>query len=71
MRALELNFENEQAKTVKIAIDYPVEPVDPVEISAVMDEIIAANVFTSSGGEFIMKKSARITERIVEPIELT
>lgn len=71
MRVLELNFENEDGKVVKQTIDYPIEPVDPVTVSAVMDEIIAANVFaTPKGGKYVSKKSARVVERIVETIEL-
>ncbi|MFV8829786.1 DUF2922 domain-containing protein [Alkalihalobacterium sp. APHAB7] len=68
-KKLELVFENELAKTVTISLDNPVYPVDPAAISAAMDEIIAQNAFTSSGGNLVTKKSARVVDRTVETIE--
>ncbi|MBM7600145.1 hypothetical protein JOC34_002536 [Virgibacillus halotolerans] len=70
MKKIELKFENEDGKIVTYALDNPVEPVDPDEVNAAMDEIIAQNAFTSSGGDLVAKKSARIVENIVEEIEL-
>ncbi|MEB1805739.1 MAG: DUF2922 domain-containing protein, partial [Bacillaceae bacterium] len=57
------------AKNVTISLDNPVYPVDPAAISAAMDEIIAQNAFTSSGGNLVAKKSARVVDRTVETIE--
>ena len=68
-KKLELVFENELAKNVTISLDNPVYPVDPAAISAAMDEIIAQNAFTSSGGNLVAKKSARVVDRTVETIE--
>ncbi|GAA0305867.1 hypothetical protein GGQ92_002854 [Gracilibacillus halotolerans] len=70
MKTLELRFENEEGKNVTISLDNPVEPVDPAEINAAMDEIIAQNAFDSSGGELVAKKDARVVERNVTVIEL-
>ncbi|HIS28083.1 MAG TPA: DUF2922 domain-containing protein [Candidatus Avamphibacillus intestinigallinarum] len=70
MRQLELRFENEDGKTATLSLQNPVEPVDAEQVSAVMDEIIHENVFSSSGGDYVKKKDARITERIVEEIEI-
>lgn len=71
MKKLELFFENEDGKTVKHTLDHPVEPVDPEAVNHAMDEIIAQNVFNSSGGDLIAKKSARIVETEIEEIELS
>ena len=68
-KKLELVFENELAKNVTISLDNPIYPVDPAAISAAMDEIIAQNAFTSSGGNLVAKKSARVVDRTVETIE--
>ena len=68
-KKLELVFENELAKNVTISLDNPVYPVDPAAISAAMDEIIAQNAFTSSGGNLVAKKSARVVDRTIETIE--
>jgi len=70
MRKLELKFDNAEGKTVTYSLNNPVEPVDTAAINAAMDEIITQNAFTSSGGDIVAKKSARIVERTVEEIDL-
>jgi len=70
MKRIELFFENEDGKTVKYTLDNPLEPVNPVTVNAAMDEIIAQNVFYSSGGDLVAKKGARIVENIIEEIDL-
>lgn len=68
MKTLELRFENEMGKVTTLSIDEPKEPVVPAEVAAVMDDIIANDVFTSSGGSFTEKIDARIVARSVENI---
>ncbi|WP_026907572.1 DUF2922 domain-containing protein [Paucisalibacillus globulus] len=70
MKTLELKFENMDGKIVTYSLEQPIEPVDPAAVAAAMDTIIAENAFTSSGGNLVAKKSARIVERHVEDIEL-
>lgn len=70
MKKLELKFENEDGKTVTYSLDKPVEPVDPEALNQAMDEIIEQNAFTSTGGDVVAKKSARIVERTVEEVDL-
>ncbi|SFA99521.1 Protein of unknown function [Lentibacillus halodurans] len=70
MKKLELKFLNEEGKTVTYSLEKPVEPADPAAIKAAMDEIISQNAFTSSGGDVVSIKEARIVERTVEEIEL-
>ncbi|GAE95155.1 hypothetical protein JCM21714_4367 [Gracilibacillus boraciitolerans JCM 21714] len=70
MKKIELKFENEEGKLVTISLDNPVEPVDEVAVNSAMDTIIAQNAFTSSGGDLVVKKSARIVERNVMDIEI-
>lgn len=69
-KKLELQFMNFEGKTTTISIDDPTEPVNEAAVSAAMDTIIAANVFTSSGGDIVAKKGARIVEREVTEVEL-
>ncbi|GGK28859.1 hypothetical protein GCM10010965_22120 [Caldalkalibacillus thermarum] len=69
-KTLELIFENMEGRAVRLTLESPVEPADPVFISQVMDEIIAKNVFDSSGGDLVRKRGARIVDRYVEEIEL-
>ncbi|GAA0438986.1 DUF2922 domain-containing protein [Lentibacillus halophilus] len=70
MKKLELKFLNQDGRTVTYSLEKPVEPADPVAIKAAMDEIIAQNAFTSSGGDVVSIKEARIVERNVQDIEL-
>ena len=68
MKKLELRFENEEGKITTLVVDDLSEPINPVQVAAAMDEIIASDVFTSSGGSYVAKKDARIVERTVEEI---
>ncbi|WP_332695195.1 DUF2922 domain-containing protein [Halalkalibacter lacteus] len=71
MKRLELIFENEMGKNVTLSLDNPVEPVDPIAISAAMDAIVTENAFITNGGEIVTKKAARVVDRTVEEIELS
>ncbi|KAA0548448.1 DUF2922 domain-containing protein [Bacillus sp. BGMRC 2118] len=69
-KTLQLQFINEEEKTVTISIDNPIEPVSPAAIDAAMDTIVSANVFVSAGGDLIAKKGARVVERNVNEVTL-
>ncbi|MGA9287226.1 MAG: DUF2922 domain-containing protein [Anaerobacillus sp.] len=62
-KTLELQFNTEDNKPFSITLSDPVEPVDPAAVSTAMDAIIAQNCFTTSGGDVVAKKGARIIER--------
>ncbi|WP_164667749.1 DUF2922 domain-containing protein [Virgibacillus doumboii] len=70
MKKLELKFLNEEGKTVTYSLEKPIEPVDSVAVKAAMDEIIAQNAFSSSGGDVVSIKGARVVERNVQEVEL-
>jgi hypothetical protein len=69
-KKLELQFVNLEGKTATLSIDDPIEPVEPASVSAAMDTIIATNIFTSTGGDLVAKKGARVVERNVADVEL-
>ncbi|WP_066172434.1 DUF2922 domain-containing protein [Bacillus marinisedimentorum] len=69
-KKLELKFANEAGSVVTISLDDPIEPVDPLAVSAAMDEIITHNAFSSSGGNLTEKNGARIVERTVNDITI-
>jgi hypothetical protein len=69
-KTLQLQFENYDGKTVTYSLDNPVEPVDSEAVNTAMDEIINQDAFTSSGGDLVAKKGARLVERTVEDIEI-
>ncbi|MBH0228946.1 DUF2922 domain-containing protein [Halobacillus yeomjeoni] len=70
MKKLELKFLNQEGRVVTLALDEPVEPADAAKISAAMDTVLAANCFSSSGGDLVAKKEARIVERNVYDITI-
>jgi uncharacterized protein YggL (DUF469 family) len=67
---LELLFLNQDGSPAKITVDLPRLDVTAEEIEQAMDEIIAANVFTSKGGNYVSKVGARIIERNVTEFEV-
>lgn len=69
-KKLELQFTNFEGKTATISIDDPIEPVEAAAVLAAMDAIIAANIFTSTGGDLVAKKGARVVERNVTEVDL-
>lgn len=69
-KKIDLQFLNEQGRTVTYSLDNPVDPADPAAVSAAMDTILTENAFSSSGGNLVSKKGARIVERNVTDIQL-
>lgn len=69
-KQLELQFLNEDNRTVTISLENPIEPVNSDDVKNVMDTVISENVFMSSGGNLVSKKGARIVERTVSEIEI-
>ncbi|WP_409305165.1 DUF2922 domain-containing protein [Peribacillus sp. SCS-155] len=69
-KTLELIFATREGKTASLSIEDPKEPVDKAQVAQAMDQIIAANVFTSSSGDYIGKKGARLVERNVSEYEI-
>ncbi len=66
---LQLVFRNREGKVSRITIDHPQEPIDPQAVSAVMDTILAADVFNHSAG-LIEKVEARLVDTNVEQIQV-
>ncbi|MGM0873365.1 MAG: DUF2922 domain-containing protein [Bacillota bacterium] len=69
-KVLELQFLNTEGKIVKVNVDSPNEPINNLAINTAMDNILAANIFISTGGEFVSKKGARVIERNVTDLSL-
>jgi hypothetical protein len=60
---LEMVFRNQSGYLVIIRVIDPHPDITADEVEAVMDTIIAQNIFTSPGGDLVEKVEARITER--------
>lgn len=69
-KTLELIFKNEMGKQAKISVIEPKEPVDQDAVKAAMENLIAKDVFGSSGGSLVSIEGARIVERNVTDYEL-
>ncbi len=65
-KTLQLRFVNESGGRTSISLASPKETLTETEVSEAMDEIIAKNVFYTSGGELVSKYSAEIIDRTVE-----
>jgi hypothetical protein len=71
MKRLEMRFENEAGRIVTYTLDDPIEPVDHEAVNAAMDTVIEQDAFSSSGGNIVAKRSARVVEQIVEDIDIS
>lgn len=60
---LEMVFRNQAGQLVTISVPDPRPDITAGEVEAVMDTIIAQNIFTSPGGDLVAKVEARIVER--------
>lgn len=69
-KQLQLGFRTAEGGSMNLNIDYPVEPVNAEQVSLIMDTIITEQVFFTSTGAPLEKRSARLVERYVEEIEL-
>jgi len=67
-QTLQMRFVTQAGSRVTISLDNPKDTISEAEVTAAMDQIIAANVFTASGGDLVSKDSAQIIDRIVNVI---
>jgi len=65
---LVMSFMNEAGKKTSITLNGVREDVTQAEVAAVMDTMIAKNIFQSSGGDLKIKDSAQLVERTVDNI---
>ncbi|AST94436.1 MULTISPECIES: DUF2922 domain-containing protein [Sutcliffiella] len=70
MKTLELIFLNEMGRQAKLVVDEPREDVTEAEITSAMDAIIASGVFTTNGGNYVTKHSAKVIERTETVFEM-
>ncbi len=69
-RVLEMRFANASGRSATIRVPDVKDPYTGAEASLLMDNILAKNIFTSTGGDFIAKDSARIVITDVSELEL-
>jgi hypothetical protein len=69
-KSLVMTFLNEVGSRASITVPNLRDDVTELEVIAAMDAILAANIFTSTGGDLKTKHSAQITERNVTALEV-
>ena len=61
-KRLVMTFATEGGTKVSISLNDPREDLTAGEVETAMDGIIAANIFTTTGGNLVAKDSARVIE---------
>jgi hypothetical protein len=69
-KTLELEFVTELGKAARLSVENPKEPIEEAVVKQAMEEIIASGVFTSTNGNFISLKGARVIDRNVTEYEI-
>lgn len=65
---LQLVFRNEEGTLFTLQLGFPRESLTEAEVTLVMDQVIAKNVFQSTGGALVEKVRARLTSREIQDI---
>ncbi|WP_027365057.1 DUF2922 domain-containing protein [Desulfotruncus alcoholivorax] len=67
-QTLQMRFVTQAGNRVTISLDNPKDTLTEAEVTAAMDQIIAKNIFVTSGGDLVSKDSAQIVDRTVNII---
>ncbi len=67
-KSLRMVFKNEAGTNYTLTLDDPRDDVTGTEIEAVMDQVIAANVIFTSGGDLVSKSDVKIIDRTVNDL---
>ena len=69
-KTLELVFVNAAGSKVTLRVTEPREDLQAAEVKNVMDEIVAQDIFTSTGGSLVGVAGARVVSRDIAELEL-
>lgn len=67
-KILRLTFENAGGRTTSITLPEPREALTSAEIEAVMDLVIAKNIFTTTGGDLTAKRDIKIIDTTTDDL---
>ncbi|MGC7870025.1 DUF2922 domain-containing protein [Desulfosporosinus sp. SYSU MS00001] len=67
-KVLRMTFNNAAGKAVTISLPQPKAELTAADIEAVMDQIIAKNIFLTSGGELISKRDVKIIDTTTDDL---
>jgi len=65
---LQMIFSNEMGRNSTISLADPEEQLSSEEIEAVMDSIVAKDIFNTAGGDIVGKVRAQIVTRTVDTV---
>lgn len=65
---LRMSFLNSLNRTTSMSLDNPKADLTPTQVQAVMDDIIAKNIFNSSGGDLVSVKGAEVVTTTVNEL---
>ena len=65
---LRMSFLNSLNRTTSMSLDDPRADLTPAEVQTVMDNIIAKNIFNSSGGDLVSVKGAEVVTTTVNEL---
>jgi hypothetical protein len=69
-KTLAMVFRNQSGDIVRISVDNVKDEVTEVDVKAAMGNIIAKNIFESTGGSFITVEGAEIITRSVQTLSV-
>lgn len=67
-KVLRMTFANAQGGAVSLTLPDPKEGITAAEIEAVMDQIIAKNIFTGTGGAMVSKRDIKIVDTTTDDL---
>lgn len=62
-QTLQMRFVTQAGTRATISLDNPKDTLTEAEVTAAMDQIIAKNIFNTTGGDLVAKDSAQIVDR--------
>lgn len=65
---LQLVFRNQEGTLFTLQLGFPRENLTEADVTLVMDQVIAKNIFQSTGGALVEKVRARLTSREIQDI---
>lgn len=69
-KRLEMTFKSQKDTKSRISIDNPRTDLNEVEVKAAMENIIAKNLFSTTGGDLTTVAGARVITTDIQELEL-
>ena len=67
-KVLRMTFNNAMGGAVSITLPEPKDAITGAEVEAVMDQIIAKNIFVGSGGALVSKRDIKVIDTTTDDL---